>query len=247
MVTASPALHVVRIPGESGPILRCFGALDWSSTEVLRRELNLLEPLDHPALTLNLSECDLIGTQAILTILYSFQRLRARGTHLLVVVRPGRAARVLERWGVHRIVPLFPTEEAAALAFRGGPSAAGPSTWGAALAETVVRWYEIGQALDRASEHEALRLLTSMTPLCDRAEELFRGGSMRADTRCEFCPLLYERGGQPEDVGCRGMLDPIIAAVQAGETGNAKAQVAAAARTLEEMLILEESGFPDLL
>jgi hypothetical protein len=164
-----------------------------------------------------------------------------------VVVRPGRVSRMLERWGFHRIVPVFSTEEAAALAFRGGPSAAAPPTWGAALAETVVRWYEIGQALDHGSRDKALRFLTSMTPLCDRSEELFRGGSMLAGTRCEFCPLFYERGGQPEDMGCRGMLDPIIAAVQDGNDSGARAQVAAVARTIEELLMLEESGFPELL
>jgi anti-anti-sigma regulatory factor len=246
MVTVSPALQVIRVPGEAGPVLRCFGALDCHGAEVLRRELDLLEPLDHPALTLNLSGCDLVDTQAISTILYSSRRLHARGTHLMAVVRPGRAARILERWGVHRIVPVFSTEEAAALAFRGGPSPAAPPTWGAALAETIVRWYEIGQALDRGATREALRLLTAMTPLCDRSEELFRAGSMPARTRCEFCPLFYERGGQPEDVGCQAMLEPIIAAIQVGDVEKAIAQVAGVSQALEELLILEESGFPDL-
>jgi hypothetical protein len=208
--------------------------------------LDLLERLDHPALTLNISGCNRVDTQAILTILYAFKRLRLLGTHLFVVASSGRAARILERWGVHRILPVFATEEDAALACRGGACPPAPPTWGAALAETVVRWYEIGQALDRDATGEALRLLTTMTPLCDRSEELFRGGSMPAATRCEFCPLFYEHGGQPEDVGCREILDPIIAAVLVGDRDGAIAQVAEVSRILEELLILEESGFAEL-
>ena len=94
-----PALHLVRLPGEYGPILRCFGELSVATAEVLRRELALLLSIGHPVLTLNLSGCSVVDVDGILTVLHTYKDLRRNGARLLVVGGTGRTASMLRFFG----------------------------------------------------------------------------------------------------------------------------------------------------
>ena len=236
-----PALRLVRLPGEFGPILRCSGELSVATAEALRRELGLLEPLAHPVLTVNLADCSYLDVDGILTLLESLKRRREKGRRLVVVAGTGAVARLLHVVGLDWIVPVFPTEEVALLALRGGgPPLPAPPTWAAARALTAGRWRVIQDAIDGAATAEVLHLLTSTTSLCDRSEELFQARSVSATARCQFCPLFHALGGHPEDVGCRRMLDPIIETLRAGDRDMARAEVAAVIRTIEQMPLPSE-------
>jgi anti-anti-sigma factor len=236
-----PALHVVRLPGESGPILRCFGELSVATAEVLRRELALLLPMGHPVFTLNLSGCSSVDVDGILTLIHTYKELRQEGSRLVVVAGTGRTANLLQFMAIDRIIPVFPNEETATQAVRGGglPEPALP-TWEEAKAETLARWKAVQELLEQASPEEALRQMTTMTALCERSETLFQERTPPVASRCQFCPLFYELGGQAADVGCRSVLNPVIAAVRDGDRERARAQVANLIRLLEEMPLPEQ-------
>ena len=243
-----PALRLVRLPGELGPILRCSGELSAATAEALQRELGLLEPLAHPVITVNLADCSYLDVDGILTLLASLKRRREKDRQLVVVAGTGAVARLLHVVGLDWIVPVFPTEEVAVLALRGeGPPMPAPPTWAAARALTTGRWKAIQEAIDGAPTEEVLHLLTSTTSLCDRSEELYQArsapppASLRSCARCQFCPLFHALGGHPADVGCRSMLDPIIETLRAGDRDTARAEVAAVIRTIEQMPLPNES------
>src|SRR2546426_187209 len=90
---------------------------------------------------------------------------------------------------------------------RGNRGSAPPraASWLAARTESVARWRVIQDALDLAPPKELLHQLTSMTALCERAEELFQQGPAPSPaarvsaSRCQFCPLFYALGGHTED------------------------------------------------
>jgi anti-anti-sigma factor len=231
----------VRLPGEFGPVLRCSGELSDATAEALRRELVMLEPLDHPVIIINLADCSYLDVDGILTVMESLKRRRAKGRRLVVVAGTGAVARLLHVVGLDWVVPVFPTEDVAALALRGGgPPVPAPSTWATARALTAGRWRVIQDAIDGGSAEEVLHLLTSMTALCDRSEELFQARSLPATSRCQFCPLFHALGGHPEDVGCRSIRDPIIESLRAGDRETARAEVAAVIRTIEQMPLRDE-------
>jgi anti-anti-sigma factor len=241
-VTARPTtLHIVRQPGEFGPIVRCYGDLTVSTTEMLRRELALLEPVGHPVLMLDLSHCSSLDVEGILAIVDSFKRLRRNDGLLFLVTGAGRAAQLLHATGIDYVVPAFPTEESALLALRGGgPPIPAPPTWQAARAMTLGRWRMILSMLHGASNEQVLLELTSMTPLCDRAEELYREHAYPEEVRCEFCPLFRALGGTPKEVGCESALRPMIEALRAGDRETARARVSELIRTIEELPLASE-------
>jgi hypothetical protein len=144
------------------------------------------------------------------------------------------------------IIPVYPTEEAAALVLRGwSPPHPGPGTWKAARAEAIIHWQLIQEAVVEVPAELALRLITSMTPLCEQAEEVFhegelpsgdrRGRAASNNARCQCCPLFHELGGLQEDVGCRSLIDPVIAAVGAGDRNAAGALIQGVIETLKAM------------
>jgi hypothetical protein len=104
----------------------------------------------------------------------------------------------------------------------------------------VAWWCLILELLDQAPQEEVLRQITAMTPLCERSEELLHELPAPATPRCHLCPLFYEMGGEPEDVGCRSVLDPILHAVRAGDRDLARIQLTEVIRALEEMPLPEE-------
>jgi anti-anti-sigma factor len=168
----TPSLRVVRLPGEFGPILRCYGELSTTTAVTLQRELSLLEPLDHRVVTVDLSGCEFLDAEGILTLLQSFKRRSQAARSLAAVAGAGSVARLLQVVGFGRVIPTFPTEESAVRATRGGgPPLPSPATWAVARADTLARWRLIQQALDQDSPEELLRLLTSMTALCERSED----------------------------------------------------------------------------
>lgn len=244
MMSMPRRLGLVRLPGEFGPILRCSGELSVATAEPLRRELDLLMPLGHRVLTLNLSGCASVDVDGILMILNAFKQLRAQGRRLVVIAGPGRTARLLDVVGISQILPVFPTEEAAGLALRGGgPPEPAPESWVAARDRTVARWRAIQEALEHEPKEEILRQLTSLFALCESSEELLQEAGPAVGSRCQFCPLFYALGGRPQDVGCRSVLDPIVEAVRTDDVNHASAQIGEVIRTLEEMPLPE--GRPD--
>jgi anti-anti-sigma factor len=240
-----PALRLLRLPGEFGPILRCSGELSVATAESLRRELALLTSMGHSALTLNLADCTFLDVDGILTFLHAYKALRQKGSRLILVAGRGRIARLLQFMGIERFLPIFPTEETAVAAIRGGGlPEPGPATWEAARAETVVRWRSVLARLDEEPPEEVMRQLTGMTALCERSEDLFQERSTPVSARCHFCPLFHELGGQERDVGCRSVLDPMIDAVREGDKDRTKAQIEELIRTVEEMPLPEKMAYP---
>jgi anti-anti-sigma factor len=236
MGTSAEALHLIRMPGEYGPIVRCYGELSAATTGLLYQELAFLGSLGHPVITVNLAGCGYLDSEGILAILQTSKRLRQTGQRMMVVARSGRFAQLLQVVGFDRVVPTFPTEEAAMLALRGWPNLAAPKTWGDARAETIVAWRVIAEAIDQAPRGETvLRLLTSFTPLCERSKAIFQESAASGTTHCQFCPLYEALGGRLQDIGCRSLRDPIIEAVRANDLDLARAQVAEVIRTLEEL------------
>jgi anti-anti-sigma factor len=240
--SAPPTLHLVRLPGEFGPIVRCSGDLSVATAEALRRELALLEPLGHAVLTVNLSGCRTLDVDGILTLLHAFKRLRDKGRRLVLVAGNPSIARMLTFLGLDTILPTFPVESVAALALRGGgPPPPTPESWEAARSRTLSRWRAILDALEAAPADETLHQMTSMMALCERADEFFQDQPIVAGARCQLCPLFYALGGRPEDVGCRSVLEPMIAAVGAGRVDEARSEVVALIRTIEEMPLPQET------
>jgi anti-anti-sigma factor len=236
-----PALHLVRLPGEHGPILRCTGELSVATVEALRRELALLEPLGHPVLILNLSGCRSLDAEGILTLLQSFNRLRQAGRRLAIVAGMDWIARILQATRIDEIIPVFPTESVAALALRGGgPPPPAPDSWRLAHARTLARWRAIQAALDKVPMQKTLHDLTSMMALCERAEEIYQEQPTPTGARCQFCPLFHELGGEPGDVGCRSLLDPIMEMLRTGRREGAKEGIAFVVSFLEQMPLPED-------
>ena len=115
-----PALHLVRLPGEHGPIVRCAGDLSCATAATLRKEMALPLPLGDSVLTLSLSGCSFLDVEGMMILIDSFKRLRRDGHRLVLVAGPGTLSRLLQVTGIDRVIPMFPTEEAAAWALRGG-------------------------------------------------------------------------------------------------------------------------------
>ncbi len=115
-----PALHLVRLCGEFGPVLFCCGELSVATEESLRRELAFLEPLGHPVLTLDLTCCDLLDTDAALTLLDHCTRWQEHGRRLVVIAGSGQPAYLLGVTGIGQTIPAFPSAEQAARALREG-------------------------------------------------------------------------------------------------------------------------------
>jgi anti-anti-sigma factor len=238
--TPEPGLELMRLPGESGPILHCVGELCEATVERLRREITELHPLGHRVVTLDLSECHFLDVEGIMTILQSFKQLWQEGRRLVLVAGTGPVARWLSVTGIDRVVPTFPSQHVAAVALRGGgPPEAAPADWAEARAQTLARWRAIQETLDQAPPEELMRQLTTMVALCERSQELFEESPEGARVRCQFCPLFHALGGRPADIGCRSVLDPILAAVRAENKGLARDQVARMIHTLETMPLPE--------
>src|SRR5262245_32276676 len=139
--TLVPALRLVRIPGESGPILRCIGDLTAATAEALRRELTLLVGLGHPTLTINLSGCREVDIYGVATVVEASEQVRRAGRRVALVAGEGSTARLLRELRLLAVVPVYASEAEAAGAPGGsGQSPPGPRTWGEARQHTLARW-----------------------------------------------------------------------------------------------------------
>ncbi|MCC2669895.1 MAG: hypothetical protein K0Q72_2366 [Armatimonadetes bacterium] len=237
-------LTIDRLPGQYGPVVRCTGQLTLPTAGVLQRELDRLGPMRHPVVTINLSGIDFIDVDGVMTLLDAYRSLRKDGTRLALVAGGPFPERLLQILGLDRLLPVFPGEDVAALALRGaGPRPPAPEDWEAARRNTLRRWQAIGEALVPHPE-EALRLVTSMTSLCDLSEELFAERPGAADSRCQYCPLFHALGGRRGDLGCRSVLEPIIDAVREGEPERARARIDALTRLIAELPVPERTEAP---
>ncbi len=116
-------LHLVRRPGKLGPIIRCLGPLTVFTVEGLRRELDLLIPLGHPVLILNLTNCRPLDRDGLLLLRETHQRMFRLGRTLVLVAASEPVSRQLELLGADASIPLFLNEDAAALVLRSdGPA-----------------------------------------------------------------------------------------------------------------------------
>lgn len=205
-------LTLTRLPGEFGPVLRCTGELNQETALQLRREVEWLAGIGHAAIVVNLTGCRVPDPHSVAAIGPLFRCLREHGKCPVLVAAP--AAGGLYAAGLDWRVRVYPTEEAAALALRGGmPSAPGPATLRQARDETIARWKTLLETLEQQSPEEVQRELTSLVPLCEYAEDLLRECATTSTTRCEFCPLFYFEGSEPLDIGCQRTLTPILEAV----------------------------------
>jgi anti-anti-sigma regulatory factor len=240
-----PALRVVRRPGEVGPILSCAGDLTVATVEILTRELEVLVALPHPVLTVDLSGCRFKDLDGMLALLKALRILGEQDRRVVLVAGTGWMACLLGVSGIDALLPVFATPEEAARTLQlTGPPLPTPASWEEARDDAVAYWQDIRAALDQELPEEVLGYLTAMTSLCERAEQSFRQRVWPATWRCQLCPLFHALGGRPQDVGCRSLQDPVIAAVRAGDLIRARALVDATIRLLEE-LPLPESELPE--
>jgi anti-anti-sigma regulatory factor len=115
-----PALHLMRLCGEFGPVLFCCGELSVATEEALRRELAFMEPLGHAVVTLDLTGCDFLDTDAALTLLDHCTRWQEHGHRLVVIAGTSQPAHLLGVTGVGQQIPAFASAEQAARVLREG-------------------------------------------------------------------------------------------------------------------------------
>jgi anti-anti-sigma factor len=224
---SSPALHIARVPGELGPIVRCSGELTLATREALRRELHLLTSLRPVALVLNVADCRTLDADGLLFILEVYKRLRTAGGRLAVVAGSVGVGSIIRNLGIDCLLPVFLTEDAAVTALRGGgPPDAAPASWQAARSESLARWRGVLAALEEAPADDLLIGITSSHGLCRRAEEVARMTGAKADDRCSLCPLFHALGARPEDLGCQSVTQPMVDSLLAGDRSAARAQMA---------------------
>jgi anti-sigma B factor antagonist len=108
--------------------VRCSGDLSSATAAILRQELAIPLPRDSSVLTLNLSGCDFLDGEGMITLLDAFKWLRREGHRLVLVTEAGALSRLLQVTGIDRVIPTFPTEAVAAQALRGGSRAASPAS-----------------------------------------------------------------------------------------------------------------------
>lgn len=229
------ALHLVRLPGEFGPMLRCMGPLTITTVEALRRELELLLPLRDRALVLNLTGCRALDADGVLLLLDTYRRVLRSGKQLVIVAAREPASRILQDLGIDSFIPVFPTEGAASLALRGGEPEAATATWDAARRATLARWELILRCVDNGELARAVEELALPQALCSRAEELAQLQRCHQGSRCHLCPLFYALGGQSEDLECRSVREPLLLALQAGEADKARRLAYAMVQTLRHL------------
>ena len=232
----SQALHIIRIPGECGPILRCSGELTVATTEALRRQVELLAALDHPAMILNVASCRRIDADGVMLLLDVYKRLGLRGKRFAVVTGANPAVRFMRLLDLEWFIPTFPSEEVAQRALRGGgPSEPAPATWEAARAASVAKWRLILGMLEQNTPEEAMREMTSMHGLCRHADEAQRNKDAQEAVRCQVCPLFAALGAHEADIGCQSAIQPMLEALMAGDREAARDKVAAFLTTIEQM------------
>lgn len=235
-INPPPSLHVARLPGELGPVVRCSGELTLRTAEILNRELDLLISLGHPALILNLTGCRFIDVDGLLLILDTYRRLRETGQRLAVVAGSDPAARILHGAGVDWMFPVVPTEDSARLVLKGAePPPPGPGNWEQARAGSVAAWKAIRDMLDTVPAEEVIRRVTGPHDLCRRAEDEVHAPGGQDTTRCYVCPLFHALGGESEDVGCRRATQPMIEALLSGDRWAARTQVSRLIELMERM------------
>lgn len=219
---AADQLTLERYPGERGLILRCLGELTLSTADRLQREFDRLIPLGHPVLTVNLSGCTFVDVDGLMTLLDGCRRLRQNGSQLALVAGGGIPERLLHVLGLDWIMPVFPKEEVAQLALRGGgPPLHEVENWGDARKKSLEHWRVIEETLLQSPD-EALRLLTSRFALCELSATQFHAAGEAAHAHCQFCPLFQALGGRRADLGCRSVLDPLLDAIRSGHLDAAR-------------------------
>jgi anti-anti-sigma factor len=231
-----PMLRVVRRPGASGPVLSVAGALTGATVTTLQEELQLLAALGYPALTVDLSACRFGDPDGLLTFLETLGRLGQEGCRLVVVTGTDWMTRLMAVARIDQLLPVYTTgEEAERMLRLAGPPPPAPTTWDETRDATIAQWQGFRKRLDVAPTVELLRDLTTMTALCEHAEEIYQQRTIPAVWRCQFCPLFQALGGRPHDVGCRSVLDPIISALRAGDRVTAGAELDALLYLLQKM------------
>lgn len=248
MATGVSPLRLVRQPGDAGPILSVSGELTGPTAEALRQELQLLTSTGHPAVTLDLSACRLREIDALLVLLETLRQAIVEDRRVVLVVGragsegPGEMERLLKLTGIEQHLVVFPSVEAATRSLLEelpspgeGEQAVPPVSWETVRAKSVAFWRDLRDALDTAPTAELIRRLTSMTPLCERAQAAWREHPVAVAWFCEHCPLFHALGGRPADVGCRSARDPVIAALRTGDLDGAGALIDKTIQVLSAM------------
>ncbi|HEU4752126.1 MAG TPA: STAS domain-containing protein [Armatimonadota bacterium] len=246
-MSVSEGFSLERLPGEAGPVVRCSGELTRATVPVLQHELDRLEPMQHDVITLNLSGLSFVDVDGIMLLLDACRRRQEAGFRLVFVAAPGEASHLLHTLGIDWLIPVFPSEHVAALALRGGgPPQPAPATWEEARRKTLERWDTVRSILKAGPPEKALRILTGMFGLCERSEAEFGEHGEQAHSRCQFCPLYEALGGEPRHTGCRSVLDPIIDAVQAGDTAAADRKICDLMDLIRSMPLPDQQSFPSM-
>lgn len=233
--TDSPALHIARVPGELGPVVRCSGALTVATGEALKRQLDLLTSLRLPALIVNVSGCRSLDMEGVLILVGAYKRMQQEGRRFAIVAGTETVARVFEALGIDAAIPVFATEASAVEALRGGRPEEIHRTCHAERAESLTMWRSILEALDAGSADEVWRRINSSHGLCRQGEEILKAHSARDGGRCYLCPLFHALGVHTEAVECEGITQAMLEALFKGDRGGARARVSRLIDLVETM------------
>ncbi|MGV3720131.1 MAG: STAS domain-containing protein [Actinomycetota bacterium] len=233
--TASPALHIARVPGELGPIVRCSGELTVATGEALKRQLDLLASLRLPTLTLNVSGCRSLDMDGALLLLAACKRMGQEGRRFAIVAGAEAPARVLALLGIDTAMPVFATEAAANEALRGGRPEPTGATRPEARDEALSMWRSILEALEPGSPDEMRRRISAGAGLCRQAEAVLCARTAREVRRCGLCPLLHALGAGKEHLACDDITLPMLDALFKEDRAAARGNVSRLIELFETM------------
>jgi anti-anti-sigma factor len=234
----------MRIPGPHGPILRLNGDLTVTTMEALRRELGMLTSAGHEGLVVNLSGVRSMDADGALAVIEAGRRMGTRRGRFVIVSGRGPAADYLHLVGADRILPVCTTEKEALDAVDGHGEAPPPRTWAQARSATLARWTRILERVGTAGAEELVRDLTGLFALCHKAERDLQiaGPGAAACTRCQFCPLFYQLGGTPAELGCGSALGRLLECAQARDWDGLRRGVEEIIGKIERMPLPEEAA-----
>lgn len=230
-------LTCTRLPGPFGPIVRLEGSLDERTADRFREAVDVVWPLGHRTVTLNLSgleHIDIMGMAALIEACRQMKRVHVRP---VLVVGTGSGARLVARLGFERFLIVTVTEDEArdALEFLYGERTWPDRSWGEARSEALDHWRRLELDLDVLPETDIARRLTRMHALCEKSDDAFRLEEEPGSARCEVCPLFHDLGGKETDLGCNSAIDPILAALFKGDTATARRGMERVVNLLESM------------
>jgi hypothetical protein len=178
----------------SGPIygdravLAAEGAVHGDVADALAAALRDLDPGEAPLLTLDLRRASSLDPLIIHALMHAWERRGRQWGCVRLLVSPGPVQQYLDRLGLDHAFDLVHPGELAEL-----PRNGDPQKWRQALAESLLHYRRLLQAID-ATDAGELRLVAAQAhPVCIAAGAA-QGGTAFGKW-CQDCPLRKDYGG----------------------------------------------------